>query len=448
MNTLKSSTGNGEEVTRSDIFNLASKYFEQRLNPPFIPGKSYIPASGKVLDTAEMVNLLDASLDMWLTAGRYAQEFETKLAERVGLRFSRLTVSGSAANLLAFTALTSPKLHERRIQPGSEVITVAAGFPTTVAPIVQNNCVPVFVDVDLATHNVDVARLAEAIGPKTRAIMIAHALGNPFNVRAVAELARANNLYLIEDCCDALGASYEGKSVGTWGDLATLSFYPAHHITTGEGGAVLSNRRSLMTLVESFRDWGRDCWCAPGKDNTCEKRFDWQLGDLPPGYDHKYTYSHLGYNLKMSDMQAAVGVSQLAKLDGFIARRRENFDFLSAAFREHGLDEHFILPEATPNSEPSWFGYLLTVRDGSPLRRIDLVRQLEERRIGTRLLFGGNLIRQPAFKGVEYRVVGDLVHTDKIMRDSFWIGVWPGIGQEQRTYMVETLVDIVKGLLK
>jgi CDP-6-deoxy-D-xylo-4-hexulose-3-dehydrase len=448
MDIINLSTGGNGRIDRADIFDLATRYFEQQEKTAFVPGKSYVPASGKVLDSAELVGMLDASLDMWLTAGRFAQSFEEKLAERVGLRFSRLTVSGSAANLLAFTALTSPKLHERRIEPGSEVITVAAGFPTTVAPIVQNNCVPVFVDVDLATHNVDVARLAEAIGPKTRAIMIAHALGNPFNVRAVAELARAHNLYLIEDCCDALGATYDGKAVGTWGDLATLSFYPAHHITTGEGGAVLSNRRSLMTLVESFRDWGRDCWCPPGKDNTCEKRFDWQLGDLPLGYDHKYTYSHLGYNLKMSDMQAAVGVSQLAKLDGFIARRRENFDLLSAAFREYGLDEHFILPETTPNSEPSWFGYLLTVRDGSPLRRIDLIRQLEERRVGTRLLFGGNLIRQPAFKGVEYRVVGDLIHTDKIMRDSFWIGVWPGIGQEQRSYMVETLVDIVKGLLK
>lgn len=448
MTTINLSKDNNGKIDRTDIFDLATRYFEQQEKAVFVPGKSYVPASGKVLDSSELVGLLDASLDMWLTAGRFAQDFEEKLADRVGLRFSRLTVSGSAANLLAFTALTSPKLHERRIEPGSEVVTVAAGFPTTVAPIVQNNCVPVFVDVDLATHNVDVGRLAEAIGPKTRAIMIAHALGNPFNVRAVAELARAHNLYLIEDCCDALGATFDGKAVGTWGDLATLSFYPAHHITTGEGGAVLSNRRSLMTLVESFRDWGRDCWCPPGKDNTCEKRFDWQLGDLPLGYDHKYTYSHLGYNLKMSDMQAAVGVSQLAKLDGFVARRRENFDLLSAAFREQGLDEHFILPEATPNSEPSWFGYLLTVRDGSPLRRIDLIRQLEERRVGTRLLFGGNLIRQPAFKGVEYRVVGDLTHTDKIMRDSFWIGVWPGIGQEQRNYMVETLVDIVKGLLK
>lgn len=448
MDLINLSTTNRDKVNRTDIFELATRYFDQQEKAAFIPGKSYVPASGKVLDSAELVGMLDASLDMWLTAGRFAEDLEAKLAERVGLRFSRLTVSGSAANLLAFTALTSPKLHERRILPGSEVITVAAGFPTTVAPIVQNNCVPVFVDVDLATHNVDVARLAEAIGPNTRAIMIAHALGNPFNVRAVAELARAHNLYLIEDCCDALGATFDGKGVGTWGDLATLSFYPAHHITTGEGGAVLSNRRSLMTLVESFRDWGRDCWCPPGKDNTCEKRFDWQLGDLPLGYDHKYTYSHLGYNLKMSDMQAAVGVSQLAKLDGFVARRRENFDLLSAAFREHGLDEHFILPEATPNSEPSWFGYLLTVRDGSPLRRIDLIRQLEERRVGTRLLFGGNLIRQPAFKGVEYRVVGDLIHTDKIMRDSFWVGVWPGIGPEQRQYMVETLVDIVRGLLK
>jgi CDP-6-deoxy-D-xylo-4-hexulose-3-dehydrase len=358
-----------------------------------------------------------------------------------------MTVSGSAANLLAFTALTSPR-QRGRIVPGDEVITVAAGFPTTVAPIVQNGCVPVFVDIDLVTHNVDVARLAEAVGPKTRAIMIAHSLGNPFNLAAVAEIARTHDLFLVEDCCDALGARFAGKPVGTFGDVATLSFYPAHHITTGEGGAVLSNSKPLMRNLESFRDWGRDCWCAPGKENTCGIRFEWQAGDLPEGYDHKYIYSHLGYNLKATDMQAAVGLSQLAKLPRFVAARRENFDCLHAAFRREGLDEHFILPEATPGSEPSWFGFLLTIRDGSALKRRDVIRALDAKGIGTRLLFGGNLTKQPAFKDVAYRTVGPLTNTDKVMNDSFWIGVWPGIDAPRRAYMVESFVALTKELVR
>ena len=356
----------------------------------------------------------------------------------------RLTVSGSAANLLAFTALTSWKLHERRIVPGSEVVTVAAGFPTTVAPIVQNGCTPVFVDVDLDTANVDVNKLAAAIGPKTRAIMLAHTLGNPFNIGAVAALAKERNLYLIEDCCDALGATYDGRHVGTFGDLATISFYPAHHITMGEGGAVLMNRKSLATLVESYRDWGRDCWCVPGDQNTCGKRFDWRMRGMPEGYDHKFTYAHLGYNMKATDMQAAVGVSQLQKADRFVAARRDNFAKLTAAFRLRGLDEHFILPQATENSDPSWFGFLLVVRDGSPLKRREIVRYLDEHKVGTRLLFGGNLTRQPAFREVDYRVVGELTNTDKLMNDAFWIGVWPGIGDAERDYMVETFVGMVK----
>jgi CDP-6-deoxy-D-xylo-4-hexulose-3-dehydrase len=430
---------------REQILLLGEDFFaEQQSGKRFVPGQTYIPCSGKVLDAQDLRHLLDASLDMWLTAGRYAGEFESALAAQFGLEHCRLTVSGSAANLLAFTALTSWKLHQRRIAPGSEVITVAAGFPTTVAPIIQNGCVPVFVDVDLATANVDVERLAAAVGPKTRAIMLAHTLGNPFNLDAVTAIAKQHNLYLIEDCCDALGTTYDGRHVGTFGDLATISFYPAHHITTGEGGAILTNRKSLATLVESYRDWGRDCWCPPGEANTCGKRFDWRVRGLPEGYDHKYTYAHIGYNMKATDMQAAVGVSQLRKVDQFIARRRDNFAQLTAAFRSNGIEEHFILPEPTPRSQPSWFGYLLTIRDGSPLKRRDVVEYLEAKKIGTRLLFGGNLTRQPAFREVDYRVAGELTNTDKLMNDAFWIGVWPGIGEAERDYMVATFVDMVR----
>ena len=433
---------------REQILSLGEAFFaEQESGKSFIPGQTYIPCSGKVLDAGDLRHLLDASLDMWLTAGRYADAFESALAARFGLQHCRLTVSGSAANLLAFSALTSWKLHGRRIEPGSEVITVAAGFPTTVAPIIQNRCIPVFVDVDLETANVNVERLAAAIGPKTRAIVLAHTLGNPFNLHAVTAIAKQHNLYLIEDCCDALGASYDGRHVGTFGDLATISFYPAHHITTGEGGAVLTNRKSFATLVESYRDWGRDCWCAPGDTNTCGKRFDWRVRGMPEGYDHKYTYAHIGYNMKATDMQAAVGLSQLQKVDRFIAARRDNFARLTTAFRAHALDEHFILPEATPHSIPSWFGFLLTIRDGSPLKRRDVVTYLEKKKIGTRLLFGGNLTRQPAFRDVEFRVVGELRNTDKFMNDAFWIGVWPGIGEAERGYIVSTFVEMVRHFL-
>jgi CDP-6-deoxy-D-xylo-4-hexulose-3-dehydrase len=432
---------------RGEILDLGDAYFEASQDTAFIPGQTYIPCAGKVLDANDLRNLLDASLDMWLTTGRYCELFEGMLAKRFGLKHTRLTVSGSAANLLAFTAFTSPKLHERRIKPGDEVITVAAGFPTTVAPIIQNRCVPVFVDVDLETANVNVERLAQAVGPKTRAIMIAHTLGNPFNLAAVSAIAKEHNLYLIEDCCDAFGATYAGRGVGTFGDMATLSFYPAHHITMGEGGAVLTNRKSLITLAESFRDWGRDCWCPPGMANTCEKRYEWQLGDLPYGYDHKFTFSHIGYNLKATDMQAAIGVSQLEKVDGFIARRRENFAWFTQAFKKEGLDEHFLLPQATGNSEPSWFGYLLTVRPGSKLERYKVTDYLDKHKVGTRLLFGGNLIRQPAFKDVEYRVVGDLTNTDIIMNNSFWIGLWPGIEEQRRNYMLETLKQMIREML-
>ncbi|GJD77049.1 lipopolysaccharide biosynthesis protein RfbH [Methylobacterium gregans] len=427
------------DALRAEILSLARSHFEARAKPSFVPGETYIPPSGKVMDAEDCAHLIDASLDMWLTAGRYADRFERELAAIFGRRHARMTVSGSAANLLAFAALTSPKHGERRLRPGDEVITVAAGFPTTVAPIVQHGCVPVFVDVDVETHNVDVDLLEAAVGPKTRGVMIAHSLGNPFDVVRVAEICRRHGLWLVEDCCDAFGATIGGKGVGTFGDVATLSFYPAHHITTGEGGAVLMDTGPLAKIAESFRDWGRDCYCKPGTDNTCGNRFGWKLGDLPRGYDHKYTYSHLGYNLKVSDMQAALGVSQLTKLDRFVARRRENFAGLERRLRERGLDGLFHLPVATPGSEPSWFGYLLTVRDGVGLDRNALVARLEERRVGTRLLFAGNLIRQPAFRDVQYRVHGTLSRTDKVMRDSFWIGVWPGITEPMLDYMADTL---------
>jgi CDP-6-deoxy-D-xylo-4-hexulose-3-dehydrase len=407
----------------------------------------YIPCSGKMLDAADLRNMVDASLDMWLTAGRFCEDFERKLANRFGTAHAVMTVSGSAANLLAFSALTSWKLRDRRIEPGSEVVTVAASFPTTVAPIVQNRCIPVFVDVDLETFNVDVDQLTEAITSKTRAIMIAHTLGNPFDVEAVAALAKKRGLYLIEDCCDAFGATFKGRGVGTWGDLATLSFYPAHHITVGEGGAVMMQRRSTKVLVESFRDWGRDCWCAPGKANTCEKRFEWRSGKLPYGYDHKFIFSHLGYNVKSTDFLGAIGITQLDKLDTFIERRRENFKWFSENFVEEGFDAHFILPKATAGSDPSWFGFLLTIRDESPLKRRDVVSYLEAHQVGTRLLFAGNLTRQPAFKGVEHRIVGSLKNTDKLMNDSFWIGVWPGIGPRQREYIMETFRAMLRDLL-
>jgi len=430
---------------RNEILALSRAYLEHDLAPKkFSPGETYIPPSGKLLDAQDGVNLIDASLDMWLTSGRYADEFEINLAQKFGRKLSKLTVSGSAANLLAFSTLTSWKLGAERIIPGDEIITVAAGFPTTVAPIVQYGCIPVFIDIDIATHNVDVGMIEAAIGPKTRGIMLAHSLGNPFDVVRVAELCKAHNLYLIEDCCDAFGAKIDGKGVGTFGDLATLSFYPAHHITMGEGGAVLMDSMRLARITESFRDWGRDCYCKPGCDNTCGKRFEWQLGDLPEGYDHKYIYAHIGYNLKVSDMQAAIGCSQLDKLDGFISKRNSNFDGLTQRIKAAGLEEYLHLPEATPNSEPSWFGYLMTLRDGARLDRTRIVRELEQRKVGTRLLFAGNLLRQPAFKNIEHRVVGGLDNTDKTMRDSFWIGVWPGITEEMLDYMVDTLAAVIR----
>ncbi len=436
------------EEMRADILSRAREYFNSKPAQPFVPGVTYIPVSGKVMDEDDCATLIDASLDMWLTAGRYADQFEEDLAVKFGTRYAKLTVSGSAANLLAFACLTSWKLGDKRIRAGDEVITVAAGFPTTVTPIVQYGCIPVFVDVDIDTHNVDVDLLEAAITPKTRAVMIAHSLGNPFDVARVAALCKQHDLYLVEDCCDAFGATVDGKQVGTFGDVATLSFYPAHHITMGEGGAVMMNSPLLAKIVESYRDWGRDCYCKPGCDNTCNKRYGWRLGSLPKGYDHKYTYSHVGYNLKVSDMQAALGVSQLKKIDHFIARRRENFSGLEARFKARGLDRWYHLPVPTPGTEPSWFGYLLTVRDGTGIDRNMLARTLEDRKVGTRMLFAGNLTRQPAFQDVDYRVHGTLDNTDKIMNDSFWVGVWPGIDDPRMDYIADTLLTLTQELVR
>ena len=422
---------------RRQILDLVAQYHQAAFpTHPFTPGDSAVPVSGRVFDAADMQSLVDSALDFWLTTGRFAGQFEKSFARYFGVRDAVLVNSGSSADLLAVTALTSPKLGERRLRPGDEVITVAAGFPTTVNPIIQNGLVPVFVDVQIPTYNIDPAKLEAALSERTRAVVIAHTLGNPFDLDAVTDFVKRHNLWLIEDCCDALGAVYRGRKVGTFGDFATVSFYPAHHITMGEGGCVLTNKPLLRTIVESFRDWGRDCWCEPGKANTCGKRFEWQLGDLPCGYDHKYTYSHIGYNLKLTDMQAAIGVSQLGKLDEFIAKRRENFAKLHEGLR--AVEEFFILPEATPGSEPSWFGFPLAVRPGAPFDRNRVIDHLERNRIATRLLFGGNLVRQPAYREVPHRVAGGLENTDFVMNNVFWIGVYPGIDEAMIAYVVDT----------
>jgi CDP-4-dehydro-6-deoxyglucose reductase, E1 len=427
-----------KEQLRDQILALVREYhgvaFPTRT---FIPDESVVPVSGKVFDHTEMQHLVDSSLDFWLTTGRFAKQFEREFAKWFGVRSCLLVNSGSSANLVALSALTSPQLGDRRLLPGDEVITAAEGFPTTVNPIVQNNLVPVFLDAHIPTYNIDTTHLEAAISSKTKAIMLAHTLGNPFNVAAVMETAKRHNLWVIEDTCDALGATYNGQKAGTFGDLATISFYPAHHITMGEGGAVLTNNPLLKKLVESFRDWGRDCWCEPGVDNTCGKRFDWQLGELPHGYDHKYTYSHIGYNLKLSDMQAAVGVAQLEKLDGFIAKRKENFNYLLEKLRP--LEQYLILPEATVHSEPSWFGFPITVREDASVSRNTLVQHLEKHKIGTRLLFGGNLLRQPAYKDIEYRLVGSSEQTDRVMNQTFWIGVYPGLTRAMLDFIVSSI---------
>ena len=426
-----------KQELRRQILDLVGEYCAEAFPArDFVPGESPVPISGKVFDGAEMRLLVDSSLDFWLTTGRFAEQFEKEFARWFGIRECVLVNSGSSANLLAVSALTSPKLGDRRLQAGDEVITLAAGFPTTVNPIIQNNLVPVFVDVTVPTYNVDVSQLEQALSPRTRALFFAHTLGNPFDLDAVKAFAARHDLWLIEDSCDAVGATYRGRKVGTFGDLATTSFYPAHHITMGEGGSVLMEKPLLRTLAESFRDWGRDCWCAPGKDNTCGKRFEWQLGDLPCGYDHKYSYSHIGYNLKLTDMQAAVGVAQLQKLDGFIDARRRNFARLSEGLRD--LGEYFVLPEATAGAEPSWFGFPIAVRDEAPFTRNRVIHELEKRRIATRLLFGGNLVRQPAYRNVAHRVAAPLTNTDFIMNQVFWIGVFPGITPAMLDYVLES----------
>jgi CDP-6-deoxy-D-xylo-4-hexulose-3-dehydrase len=421
------------------ILGLVREYYQARHRPgPFLPGSTKVPYAGRVFDEEEMVAAVDATLDFWLTLGPQGEAFERELAGYVGVRHSLVVNSGSSANLVAFSALTSNKL-DRPLQPGDEVLTVAAGFPTTVAPILQNGCVPVFVDVHADTANVMVDRLHDALSPKTRAVMIAHTLGNPFDLDGVLDLIKTHDLYLVEDNCDALGATYRGRRTGSFGHFATQSFYPPHHLTMGEGGAVLTSSGRLKQIAESFRDWGRDCWCASGKDDTCGKRFGWSLGQLPHGYDHKYIYSHLGYNLKPLDVQAAIGRRQLHKLDAFVAARRGNHARLARALEPYA--DWLMLPQATPHSEPSWFGLLLTVRDGAPFSRAQLVRHLEDRKIQTRQLFGGNLLRQPAFQGVPHRVVGGLENTDKIMNDAFFVGVYPGLTPAMLGYMEEAFGD-------
>lgn len=433
---------------KAQIISLVRQYYKASFPPrEFISGESAIPYAGRVFDSDEIVNLVESSLDFWLTSGRFSEQFEREFASFCGSRYALLVNSGSSANLLALSCLTSPKLGERRLKPGDEVITVATAFPTTVNPIVQCGLTPVFVDVAIPTYNIDVRQIEAALSERTRAILLAHTLGNPFNVDTVVDIVRRRKLWLIEDCCDAVGATYRGQKVGTFGDLSTVSFYPAHHITMGEGGCVLTNNAQLKTLVESFRDWGRDCWCKPGKDNTCAKRFSWQLGTLPEGYDHKYIYSHIGYNLKATDMQAAIGVAQLKKLPAFIKARRSNFQVLYEGLRH--LQDFFILPEATPNSEPSWFGFPLAVNPKAALTREQVIKYLELHKISTRLLFSGNIIRQPAFcdnPDITYRVVGNLSNSDFVMNQVFWIGVYPGLLPEMLDYILECFYKVVKGL--
>jgi CDP-4-dehydro-6-deoxyglucose reductase, E1 len=418
---------------RAQIAQLVDQYAAIALvQPPFNPGSSVVPPSGKVIGSEELRLMVEASLDGWLTTGRFNDTFEEKLAKFLGVKRLITVNSGSSANLVAFNTLTSPKLGDRAIKPGDEVVSVAAGFPTTVNPILQFGAVPVFVDVELGTYNIDASQIEAAVSPKTKAIMLAHTLGNPYNLEVVIALCRKYNLWLIEDCCDALGSTYNGKLVGTFGDIGTLSFYPAHHITMGEGGAVFTNNPELKKIAESFRDWGRDCYCPPGKDNTCNRRFCWQLGNLPEGYDHKYTYSHLGYNLKITDMQAACGLAQLDKAPVFIRKRKANFAYLKE--RLASCEEVLILPEATPNSDPSWFGFPITLRDNAPVSRLEVLNYLDQNKVGTRLLFAGNLTRQPYMVGRNYRVSGDLKNTDMVMNNTFWIGVQPALTNEMLEY--------------
>lgn len=427
-----------KDELRQQILALVDQYASLNFAPQaFVSGNTVIPAAGKVIGASELKNMVEASLDGWLTTGRFNDAFEKKLADFLGVKYLLTTNSGSSANLLAFTALTSPTLGLRALQPGDEVISVAAGFPTTVNPIIQNGCVPVFVDVEIPTYNIDVSKIEAALSDKTRAIMLAHTLGNPYNLSVITDICKKHRLWLIEDCCDALGSTYNGKLVGTFGDIGTLSFYPAHHITMGEGGAIFTNNPDLKRIIESYRDWGRDCYCGPGKDNTCGKRFGWQLGSLPQGYDHKYTYSHAGYNLKITDMQAACGLAQIDRANDFIEARKTNFRYLKA--RLQSLEAFIILPEATENSDPSWFGFPITLRDDAPVNRLDLLKYLDQYKIGTRLLFAGNITRQPYFENKTYRISGDLSNTDIIMNNTFWVGIYPGLNTEMLDFITEKL---------
>lgn len=426
---------------RERIRSLVIEFGQLSEERDFVPGATTIPVNGKSLDSADYVNLVEASLDGWLTTGRFHEEFERKLARFIGVRSAKMVNSGSSANLVAFSALTSPKLGKKAIKPGDEVITVAAGFPTTVNPIIQNGCVPVFVDIELGTYDAMVDKIESAISRRTKAVMLAHTLGNPFDAPRLRKICDDHGLWLIEDNCDALGSEIKGKKTGSFGDLATLSFYPAHHITTGEGGAVLVKSPLVKRQVESFRDWGRDCYCETGEDNTCKKRFEWSLGDLPKGYDHKFTYGHIGYNLKATDMQAALGSSQFEKLEEFATIRQRNFDRLLAGLSEN---KNLLMPRPTPGSKPSWFGFPITLKPTSRVDRTSLTRLLADRKIGTRLLFGGNLIRQPAYRGVNYRVEGTLENTDRVMRDTFWVGVYPGITDEMVDYVVRTINEATR----
>jgi CDP-4-dehydro-6-deoxyglucose reductase, E1 len=432
------------EQLRQQILQLTAEFHAEAFaKKDFVPGTSVVPVSGKVIDAADMSAVVDSALDGWFTTGRWAKEFEKKLARFVGVRSASLVNSGSSANLVALSALTSPKLGDRQLKPGDEVITVAAGFPTTVNPIFQNKLVPVFIDVTLPTYEIDVTKLESARSEKTKAVMVAHTLGNAFDLDAVTAFCKKYNLWLVEDCCDALGTTYKGQKVGTFGDISTVSFYPAHHITMGEGGAVMTNKPALQVLIDSFRDWGRDCWCEPGVDNTCGKRFDWQLGTLPCGYDHKYTYSHVGYNLKATDMQAALGVSQLDKVEHFVQRRKDNFAYLRAALAEKGLEEVLLLPVATEGCDASWFGFPIGVKESAPFTRDQLTKALEAAKIGTRNIFAGNLIRQPAYEGWEFRVVGELTNTDFVMNNVFWIGTYPGLTNAMLDYIATTAAEFV-----
>ncbi|HTB21286.1 MAG TPA: lipopolysaccharide biosynthesis protein RfbH [bacterium] len=431
------------EALRADILKAVAGYHAQAFPAQaFVPGKSAVPVSGRVFDAGDLVSLVDASLDFWLTTGRFNDSFEERLSRYLGVKRLYTVNSGSSANLLAFAALTSHLLGDRALKPGDEVVSVAAGFPTTLNPILLYGCVPVFVDVELPTYNTLPGLVEAALTEKTRAIFMAHTLGNPFDAEAIAAIAKKRGLWLIEDCCDALGGTLRGRKLGTFGDLATLSFYPAHHITMGEGGAVFTDNLLLGKAVESLRDWGRDCWCATGKDNTCGKRYGWSLGELPEGYDHKYIYSHLGYNLKITDMQAAVGLAQLGHLDDFCARRRENFSYFKGLLKD--LEDQLVLPEATEGGDPAWFGFPMSVREGASFKRYDLLKHLDAARIGTRLLFGGNLTRQPYMKGRHYRLAAPLTNTDRIMRDTFWTGTYPGLTKEMLDYSAQTIRDFIR----